>query len=176
MGNLNIRRARRTDLDVLIRELGQRRFFDDRLSRQTGGRGMLLIAWRAGVPIGIVYLWLELAEEPEIREYLPGTPLLTHLEIHPAHRGGGTGTKLIKAAERRLRKLGFARVALAVEVTNRRAAKLYARLGYEEWPHKTIKCYSLTDGHGHRHVEICRIFVKKLMRKRKAVARLREPE
>lgn len=162
MGNVQIRRARPTDLDVLIKELGQRRFFDDRFSRQSDGLGMLLTAWRGARPIGVIYLWLEDAEEAELRERLPGTPILNHLEIHENHRGGGTGTKLIKAAERRLRKLRFDQVALAVEVKNKRAARLYARLGYVDWPYPTIKCYSLTDGHGRRQVEICRIMVKRL--------------
>ena len=107
MGNLRIRRARPADLDVLIRELGQGRFFDDRICRQTKRLGMLLIAWQDDRPIGVIYLWLEDAEEAELREHLPGTPILNHLEIHPDHRGRGTGTKLIQAAERRLRRLGF---------------------------------------------------------------------
>lgn len=162
MGNLNIRRARPTDLEVLIRELGQRRFFDDRVCRQTKRLGMLLTAWRGIRPIGVIYLWLEDAEEAELREHLPGTPILNHLEIHPDHRGRGTGTRLIKAAERRLRMLGFRQVALAVEITNGRAARLYRRLGYTEWPHPNLRCYSLTDGDGERRVEICRIMVKPL--------------
>jgi ribosomal protein S18 acetylase RimI-like enzyme len=164
MGNLRIRRARPADLDVLIGELGQREFFHDRFSRQSKQLGMLLTAWRDVRPIGVVYLWLEHAEETELREHLPDTPILNHLEIHPDYRGGGTGTKLIKAAERRLRKLGFQRVALAVEITNRRATRLYRRLGYEEWQHPTVECYSLTDGDGERRVEVCRIMVKTLRR------------
>lgn len=164
MGYLHIRRARPTDLQVLIRELGQRRFFGDRFSRQNERLGMLLTAWLDFRPIGVVYLWLEDAEEAELREHLPDTPILNHLEIHPDHRGGGAGTELITAAERRLRKLGFRQVALAVEVTNARAAQLYKRLGYEEWPHPNIRCYSLTDGNGVRRVEICQIMVKTLLR------------
>jgi GNAT superfamily N-acetyltransferase len=165
MDNPYIRRARPADLDVLIQELGQRQVLDDRVSRQNKGLGMLLTAWRGLRPVGVIYLWLEDAEEPELREHLPGTPILNHLEIHPDHRGHGTGTKLVMAAERRLRKLGFHQVALAVEVDNRRAARLYQRLGYQEWPHSTIKCYSLTDGDGERHVEVCCVMVKALLRK-----------
>jgi ribosomal protein S18 acetylase RimI-like enzyme len=165
MGNLRIRRARPADLDVLIKGLGQRGFFDDRFSRQSKRLGMLLIAWRDVRPIGVVYLWLEDAAEAELREHLPDTPILNHLEIHPDHRGGGTGTKLIRAAERRLRKLGFQQVALAVEITNQRATLLYRRLGYEEWPHPNVECYSLTDGGGVRRVEVCRIMVKTLLRR-----------
>ena len=162
MGNLHIRRVRPADVEVLIRELGQRRFFDDRISRQHKHLGTLLIAWRGGLPIGVIYLWLEDAEEAELREHLRGVPILTHLEVHPDHRGDGTGTKLIESAERRLRRLGHDRVALAVEVTNQRAARLYERLGYDEWPHSTVRCYALTDGGG-QLVEICRIMVKRLL-------------
>jgi ribosomal protein S18 acetylase RimI-like enzyme len=164
MGNLHIRRARPADLERLVRELGQRRFFADRFARQAGRSGTLLTAWRGNRPVGVIYLWLEEAEEDELRARLPGTPILNHLEIHADHRGRGIGTRLITAAERRLRMLGFAEVALAVEVTNERAARLYKRLGYDDWPYPEVRCYSLTDGKGERHVEICRIMVKPLLR------------
>lgn len=162
MGDLRIRRARAADLDAIDGELGQRRFFADRLARQHERLGMLLTAWLDARPIGVIYLWLEAAEEPELREHLPGTPILTHLEIHPRHRGRGHGSLLIAAAERRLRMLGHERVTLAVEIGNRRAEQLYIRLGYVEWPHSTVKCYSLTDGNGQRDVETCLIMVKGL--------------
>lgn len=162
MDDLRIRRARAADYDVLVAELGQRRFFDDRFSRQDNRLGVLLVAWRDDRPIGVIYLWLEDAEEPELREHLPGTPILTHLEIHADHRGGGAGTALIQAAERRLRMLGFAQVALAVEIDNDGAARLYKRLGYEDWPHGTVECRSLTDGNGERQIEICQIMVRQL--------------
>lgn len=164
MRDLHIRPASTTDLAALARELGQRPYFADRLARQRDGRGLLLTAWRAGRPIGDVYLWLEPAEEPEIREHLPGIPLLTHLEIHADHRHQGTGTKLIQAAERELATLGHDRVALAVEVTNHGAANLYHRLGYREWPHPSVRCYALADGQRPPRVEICRILVKPLSR------------
>jgi GNAT superfamily N-acetyltransferase len=164
MGKLHIRRARPADLDVLVQELGQRRFFVDRITRQGEHRGTLLTAWRGNRPIGVVYLWLEEAEEPELREHLPGTPILNHLEVHRDHRGGGVGTALIRSAERRLRTLGFHRVALAVEETNERAASLFTRLGYEGWPYPPARCYSSPDDDGKRDVEICRVMVKTLMR------------
>lgn len=162
MRDLTIRPARPDDLTSLIQRLGQARFFADRLDRQTDQRGVLLTAWRAGLVIGDVYLWLEPAEEPEIREHLPGTPLVTHLEIHPEHRRQGVGTSLIGAAEQLLTVAGHDQVALAVEVTNRAAAKLYTRLGYQEWPHPPVKCYSPGDDNGHRRVEICNVMVKPL--------------
>lgn len=162
MRDLTIRPARPDDLTPLTRRLGQARFFVDRLDRQSMGRGVLLTAWHRGLVVGDVYLWLEPAEEPEIREHLPGTPLVTHLEIHPEHRRQGVGTSLIGAAEQWLADKGYDEVALAVEVTNRAAAKLYLRLGYQEWPHHLVECYSLGDHNGHRQREICRVMVKAL--------------
>lgn len=162
MRDLTIRPAQPDDLTSLTRRLGQARFFADRLDRQSDERGVLLTAWHGGLVIGDVYLWLEPAEEPEIREHLPDTPLVTHLEIHRDHRRMGVGTSLIGAAERLLTDGGFRRVALAVEVTNRAAARLYIRLGYREWPHPPVKCYSPGDVNGHRRVEICNVMVKPL--------------
>ncbi|WP_367115209.1 GNAT family N-acetyltransferase [Actinophytocola sp.] len=142
--------------------MGQQLFFADRLSRQDQGLGRLLTAWQDSHPVGVVYLWLEPAEEPEIREHLLDTPLLTHLETHAAHRARGIGTRLIKAGEKWLYAKGYDRVALAVDVNNVRAARLYARLGYREWPYSTVECMSLTDGDGPRNIEICHIMVKPL--------------
>ena len=164
MGDLHIRRARPADLEVLVRGLGQRDFFDDRLSRQDKNLGMLLIAWQGVHPLGVVYLWLEDAEEVELRVRLPYTPILNHLEVHPDRRGTGIGTKLIEAAERRLRKLRYDQVALAVEVTNLRAARLYERLGYKEWAHSTVRCFPLNDGDEELHVEVCHVMTKALSR------------
>ncbi|UJW30570.1 GNAT family N-acetyltransferase [Saccharothrix sp. AJ9571] len=162
MNEVRIREAGSADLPLLIRAMGQERYFSDRLDRQKDGLGRLLVAWQEDRPIGVVYLWLELAEEPELREHLPDTPLLTHLETHVEHRARGIGTSLVGAAERWLADKGYDRVALAVETTNVRAARLYARLGYQEWPHSTVRCLSLTDSDGRRNVEVCRIMVKPL--------------
>ncbi|HUQ58489.1 MAG TPA: GNAT family N-acetyltransferase [Lentzea sp.] len=159
---MTIRRARPDDLPSLTRRLGQEPYFAERLDRQANGRGVLLTAWHAEVLVGVVYLWLEEAEEPEILEHLPETPLITHLEVHPEHRGAKVGTRLIAAAERILVGEGHTRVALAVEVTNAAAAKLYAKLGFRDWSHGRVKCYSPGDVNGHRRVEICEVMVKPL--------------
>jgi GNAT superfamily N-acetyltransferase len=160
MGNLHIRRARPADLGLLAEEeLGQRRFFADRLDRQAKGLGMLLTAWSAGRSVGVVYLWLEEAEEAEIRRHLPCTPILNHLEIQRDHRGQGIGAQLISGAERRLRMLGFRQVALAVDERHGRLARWYQELGYAEWPHPTVRCLPFGDG----EVEICRVMVKSLL-------------
>ncbi|MCR3748949.1 Acetyltransferase (GNAT) family protein [Lentzea californiensis] len=123
---------------------------------------MLLTAWQGDVVVGDVYLWLEEAEEPEIQAHLPGTPLLTHLEVHSDLRRKGVGTRLIRAAERLLAGRGYRDVALAVVVGNVDVERLYTRLGFQEWPHGHVKCYASSDGNGHRAAEICTVLVKDL--------------
>jgi GNAT superfamily N-acetyltransferase len=151
------------DVELLIAELGQRDFFQDRIARQKSGNGVLFIAWSGDRPIGDAYLWMEPAEEPDIRRALPGVPLLTHVEVLADLRSHGVGTELIAAAERELADRGHRRVALAVEETNVRAARLYERCGYRDWDHPRVHCLPYDDGSGRpRPVEICRVMVKDL--------------
>jgi GNAT superfamily N-acetyltransferase len=162
MKDLEIRPAQPGDLDSLVEFLGQQPYFAERLAWQHAGRGILLTAWKDGQPQGDVYLRLDLAEEPEIREHLPGVPFLTHLEVRPGYRNRGIGTKLIKAAEAHLHRLGHTQVALAVEINNVDAARLYKRLGYLPWPHTAIICYSALDNRRTRIAEVCNVLVKPL--------------
>ncbi|WP_414637397.1 GNAT family N-acetyltransferase [Actinophytocola sp.] len=162
MSEVEIRQAQWEDLATLARTLGQKPFFADRLTRQDNALGVLLTAWADGAPIGDVYLWLDKAEEPEIREYLPDVPLLTHLEVVLGHRNHGVGTMLIDEAENLARARKHRHIALAVAVDNDKAAKLYDRLGYLNWSREPIFCYSLDFGDGERRAELCHVLVKPL--------------
>lgn len=160
-----VREATRADLPALVRSLGRRDFFAELLDRQEAGKGRLLVAWLSGVPVGHVYLRLERADELELQERLPKTPLLQHLEVRPGHRNRRIGSALIKAAEQHLEKLDHQRVALAVALDNHGAARLYRRHGYREWSHPPITT-SYQEVHqdgstGHRE-ELCQILVKNL--------------
>lgn len=160
-----VRVATGADLPALVGSLGQERFFADRLARQRTGRGRLLVAWLAGVPAGDVYLWLEPAEEPELRERLPGVPLLQHLEVRDGLRNRRIGSALLQAAERWLAGQGHVRVALGVTPDNHGAARLYRRHGYREWPFPPILTSSeelRPDGTTRRRSELCRILLKRL--------------
>ncbi|HEV2782303.1 MAG TPA: GNAT family N-acetyltransferase [Actinophytocola sp.] len=162
MGDLVIRPAEPDDVGALAEALGQAEFFAEQLAMQANGRGILLTAWKNGQPKGDVYLRLEPAEEPEIRHYLPDVPLLTHLEVLPGDRNRGIGTKLIKAAERLLHDLKYRWVALAVEVTNVDASRLYRRLGYRSWNRSPVICYTWLANGRERRPEICNVLVKRL--------------
>jgi GNAT superfamily N-acetyltransferase len=156
--HIKIRKATARDLDGLVRVLGQRTFFVDRLHRQQVGRGELITAWSDEQALGAVYLWLERADEAEIRSHLPGVPLLTHLEVAEPHRNGQIGTLLVKATERTTRELRYDQLALAVDLENSGAERLYRRLGYADWAHGRVRCRDEFEG----RTEICNVFVKNL--------------
>ncbi|MFI0418487.1 GNAT family N-acetyltransferase [Spongiactinospora sp. 9N601] len=134
-----IRPAIYTDLTPLIRYFGQADFFFERFHRQRRGRGVLLIALRGGDVVGNVYLWWEPAEELELRERLPGVPVITHLEVRADQRNRGVGTALLAEGERILAQRGHHRVALGVGLANTDARRLYARLDYVEWDHPPVR-------------------------------------
>ncbi|HSO55407.1 MAG TPA: GNAT family N-acetyltransferase [Actinomycetes bacterium] len=136
---LGIRPATGADLEVLVAALGQRRFFSDRLARQRGGGGVLLVAWVDGRPVGDVVLDSEPATEPAIRRRLPGVPTLSHLEGLGPFQRRGIGTALIREGENTARQLGHRRLAIGVGVDNPSARRLYERLGYRDWGHGTVE-------------------------------------
>jgi GNAT superfamily N-acetyltransferase len=158
-----IRPARPADLTAIVDALGHAEFFANRIERQRRNQGVLLTAWEADRPVGGVYVWLEPADEPEVREQLPGVPLLNRLEVVAERRNGGIGTRLVSAAERLLAAGGHVRVALAVEKSNSDAERLYKRLGYQDWQLGDVTCYSEeTDEDGRPIPEQCMILVKRL--------------
>ncbi|GAA1687280.1 hypothetical protein GCM10009733_099890 [Nonomuraea maheshkhaliensis] len=165
VGTCEIRTAAPEDLPALIRSLGQKHYFEDRLARQQRGDGILLVAWKHGEPIGDVYLWLERAEEPELTTHLPDAALLTHLEVLPAHRNRGIGSELMRAAEEVLFSMEYKQVALGVGLDNLDACRLYERRGYVEWPHGNLPTTSVVygrDGRRELRAELCRIMVRQL--------------
>ncbi len=165
VGTPVVRVVTSADLPVLAEALGQRYYFMDRLERQRSGRGILLAAWLDELPVGDIYLWLEPAEEAELRERLPGVPLLQHLEVRDGHRNQRIGSALLRTAERLLYDCGHRQVALGVALDNHGAARLYRRHGYEEWPHPPITTTyeEFLPGRGRRRLtEVCQILVKEL--------------
>jgi len=162
---MNVEQATYADIARLPETLGNAQFFVDRFDRQKDGKGQLFIAWEDAKPVGVVYLWLEPAEEFYIRKYLKDVPLLTHLEVLPEYRKRGIGTELIAALETYLVELGHSKVALAVRDDNRLAADLYKRLDYVDWGHGKQICFadaSHPDGCPTAEPEVCYVMVKQL--------------
>ncbi|HEX4723041.1 MAG TPA: GNAT family N-acetyltransferase [Pseudonocardiaceae bacterium] len=160
---MNVQRAVAADIVSLASAFGNEAYFADRYQRQRAGRGVLFVAFLENKPVGDVYLWLEPAEEEEIRTHLRGVALLTHLEVLPEFRNRGIGTQLIDAVEARIWAMGRQKVALAVRDDNVKAADLYKRLDYVDWGYGKLTCHTEVGGpDGTREPESCYVMVKQL--------------
>jgi GNAT superfamily N-acetyltransferase len=163
--NLEIRPGTAADLEAFVAALEQRDFFTDRLADQQAGRGVLLVAWLDGRPVGDGFLDCKPPEETELRRHLPGVPEFGHLEVIGPLWGQGIGTALIRTAEDTARQLGHNQLVLAVGVDNPRARRLYERLGYVDWGQGTIVNTWLERDHDGRPItlsETCNVLVKRL--------------
>ncbi|HWH69019.1 MAG TPA: GNAT family N-acetyltransferase, partial [Candidatus Sulfotelmatobacter sp.] len=100
-----------------------RRIIRSAYRRQQRGGNLMLLAEVNGVPVGQV--WVDLC-----RSKSETTPFLWALRVIPWLQGLGIGTRLLEAAEAEVRQRGFTCLELGVEKPNRRARKLYERLGY----------------------------------------------
>ncbi|SNS64786.1 Acetyltransferase (GNAT) family protein [Asanoa hainanensis] len=159
-----VRPAAVSDVDGLVALLGQRAFFTETLARPPAD-GVLLVGVLDGQPVGDVWVSFSRAPEAEVNRYLPGVPMLVHLEVVSVLRGRGYGTALVGAAEDLVRSRGYARVVLGVGIDNPGARRLYERLGYAEWPHGQIDTgYHATGDDGVRrwHPETITMLVKAL--------------
>jgi GNAT superfamily N-acetyltransferase len=138
---------------------------EERWERVTAGNGALLVAEVGGAAVGHVYLWWEDADERELREHLPGVPLIMNLWVRRDQRKRGVGTALIRSAEWMLRRRGHRRVALGVDVGNTVALKFYLGRGYYGWPHEDIKTHRDEfgeEGKGEPTWEVCAVLMKEL--------------
>lgn len=166
MSDVTIRPADDADLPALTSAFGDETFFTDRLARQRAGKGQLLVACLGDRAVGHVYVWWESAEEREVRDYLPGVPLLNRVKVLPSCQNQGIGSGLVLAAEHLLGQRGAKMVALAVRYDNEGARRLYKRLDYRIWDHPRVECrYDITnpDGTQDHGFETCDILVKDLI-------------
>ena len=101
--------------------------------------GVLLVARIGECPLGAVHVSLRPAPEPEVIRRLGRVPMLHKLMVAEPVQNRLIGTRLIAAAEAVLRRRGERRIAVGVDADNRRAARLYRRLGYREWAYGMLE-------------------------------------
>lgn len=68
----------------------------------------------------------------ELEQEAVGSYYVNALAVLPGRRGGGLGTRLLRAAEAEGRRLGAARASIQVFEQNEGAVRLYRRCGYRE--------------------------------------------
>jgi GNAT superfamily N-acetyltransferase len=153
------------DLSALAADVSQLSLLNDRLKRRDQDKGELFVASHRTGLAGHIYVWLEEAEEPELRDALPKVPLLMNLWVRQECRRHGVGTELITEAERWLGKRGYRQVALGVDPSNVDAVRLYLSLNYDPWPYRDIQTYGetfLPTGEKIRYPEYCSVLLKEL--------------
>ena len=118
------------------------------LAKQAAGEVSYLVAYVAGQPVGSgVLRWGSHRHVPAGHRF-SGDPELSNLGVVPALQGKGIGTALIAAAERLVCRRGQAGVCLSVADDNLGAARLYARLGYEDSGLRAEDRYTYPDQDG----------------------------
>ncbi|MGI5180615.1 GNAT family N-acetyltransferase [Dactylosporangium sp. CA-152071] len=153
-----------TDTDRVVAALGGASFVADRRRQLAGGSGVLLAAWHEAEAVGCVYISFEEADEAELRERRPGTPVLHRLLVVEHLRRQGIGRRLMQTAENVARDRGCARMALGLDLDNIDAERFYRRLGYTEWPYGLLDTFYIAtvDGREVRVPEQCRVMEKHL--------------
>jgi GNAT superfamily N-acetyltransferase len=160
--DVSIRSASDEEVRKFVDHRDEQHYFLEHLGRS---RGILLFAFLGDLLVGHVFLRLEPPEEAELRDGLPGVPLLQHLRVMDDHQRSGIGTQLLSAAEHRLYSLGHRSVALGVHPDNDGAIRLYQGLLFTAWrdqPLDTFREHVLDDGSTVRIQEPCLVFVKDL--------------
>lgn len=150
------------DLDRVGRAFGPvaRDYYRERSHRP----GALLIAQVGQLVVGAVFVSTEPAHESAIVRHLGMVPMLHKLMVDEKVRHKRIGTRLIAAAEGRLRKQGRRRLAVGVDTDNPGAARLYRRLGYREWSHGLLETIreDIKDGKVILLPDECHVFIKHL--------------
>jgi ribosomal protein S18 acetylase RimI-like enzyme len=85
-----------------------------------------------------------LAQDGASRDPLPGLAHVSMIAVHPGRWGQRLGALVMDRAQLEARERGFSRAQLWTHVTNRRAQRLYERLGW------TASGRTKIDDHGER--------------------------
>ena len=169
---IEIRAAKMQDLPHLDIYLprGVSAIHADRMARQDRDEALYLIAWLGDRPVGHALLKWEGTADATVAARLDETcPDVEDLLVAEDMRGCGIGTRLLGAAEERVRERGLRRIGLSVGVMpHNPAQRLYLRLGYRDagfGQHVEQGEYTRTDGEIHLWQEMCVYLIKELENK-----------
>lgn len=115
--------ALNTELSGMYEEPGANHFSLDP-SEVSGGRGVFLVAYVEGQPVGCGALRLLDAETAELKR----------MYVTPEVRGTGLGRRLVAALETEARTLGVRRLVLETGIRQFAALALYRAMGFDPIP------------------------------------------
>jgi ribosomal protein S18 acetylase RimI-like enzyme len=134
---IGVRRAERSDLDVLARLFEQYRAFQGQPADARGARAFLaarldraesvvFIAHRGAEPVGFAQIYPSFSSVS-----LAPVLILNDLFVHEAGRRQGVASSLLAAVERHAVSVGAVRVTLNVARDNEAGQALYERRGWQ---------------------------------------------
>ena len=136
----------------------------ERASAQEAGRGLYLVAWKGGAPVGHAFVkWPGSLSSRHARA--EGCVEIEDLFVAAEEREEGIGGALVEASEEAARAQGYGRIGLAVALGNEVARRLYARHGFEDAGHGvfTLRWASMDErGIERARREECTYLVKRL--------------
>ena len=92
--------------------------------------GFALLVEEDGDPVAMALVLQALAQDGAGRDPLPGLAHVSMIAVRPDRWGRGLGAVVLDLAQLTARKRGFTRAQLWTHETNRRAQRLYERLGW----------------------------------------------
>ncbi len=133
---VKIRPIKKQNLEILYKEM-----FDSavpwlhgkNLAEQIKGNSVWLIAWQDKLPVGHIQITFKNSEVKKIRKQIKRCPHLSTLYVNSKFRRKGIAKKIMKYAEKLVKKKGYKRVGLSVEKDNKFLNNLYEKLGYKDW-------------------------------------------
>jgi GNAT superfamily N-acetyltransferase len=142
---------------------GTLRHHEERWSWQQADHGVYLLAWNGQEAVGRATV-LRRSTYENVRQTIGDAPEINAVEV--TLESQGIGTALMQSAERLAIQWGAVVIGLGVGPANRRARRLYERLGYADWGHGTVMDqWNELDHNGsgvHEHVDEC-LYLTKLL-------------
>ena len=152
---MEVRLCTDEDLEVLERDLptGVGRVHQKHLLRAQRHEVSYFGAWDGERAVGTgVIVWTPSRPDRVHGEDCDATAEIAHLQVHPASRGRGVGTALIRHGEKLAKAAAYRSVTIKVSSDeNERAAQLYQRLGYAPTGTTVVSDYAWIDADGVEH-------------------------
>ena len=134
MEKLEVRPIKKEEIFILNKKLvGLSPPHKEKLKEQEETDSLWLIAWIGENPVAHMQIRFDGSKARKVKNNLKTCPHLEALGVTENMRKKGIATKLIKFAENLVKRKGFNKIGLSVEVNNDFLKRIYLRRGYKDW-------------------------------------------
>ena len=134
-GEVSIGKCASDEVELLEKlfPTGPSRFHEQRYKSQADCLSEYLIARIDSKPVGHLHLKWQGTDSKVVKAKIGVIPEFNGIAVAKEFQSKGIGSKLIQEAESLARQRGADKVGLGVSIENKRARKLYEKLGYKQW-------------------------------------------